>query len=166
MCEESISKLATNPGEWKSVVTSAITKMEGRDVAAAPARPLNPILGFTDSSGRAKLSWGEKKQRCRECVIYNTHQEQKYKALTACVFLALAAVLFFYNGILIDILSFGFGKINYALGQMSLTNNGGNPVFGNNASVPVCWFILIVLTILLLSKLLQVVEYCCFTIKI
>jgi hypothetical protein len=166
MCEESIAKLATTPGDWKSAVSSAISKMENKPSANAGGNPTgNPLLSFSDGAGRPQLSWGEKKQRCRECLIYNTHQEQKYKALSVAVFAFIGSVLYFGNGVLISALSAGFDKFNALLGQMALTGHG-DKVFDQGATDPVCWFVLVVLAILLLSKLLQMVEYCCFTIKI
>jgi len=167
MCEESIAVLATTAGDWKSAVSKAITNLESRETPDSPApKTGNPLLAFSDGSGRPQLSWNEKKQRCRECLIYNTHQEQKYKALTAGVFVLIAAILYFCNGPLINILAAVFDKFNSSLGQLSLVNNHGSQVLSASASTPVCWFVLCVIAILALSKLLQMVEYCCFTLKI
>jgi hypothetical protein len=167
MCEESIATLATTAGDWRAAVAKAVQNLENRNNPEPVAAPSgNPLLAFSAGQTRQQLSWAEKKQRCRECLIYNTHQEHKYKALTVAVFAFIGGALYFFNGPLIAALQAVFGTFNSSLGKLSLVNNGGAQVFSASSTGPVCWFVLVVIAILVLSKLLQLVEYCVFTIKI
>ena len=137
---------------------------------AAPARSANPLLNFTDPSGRPNLTDAERAQRCRECVIYNTHQEQKYKALVGVLFVGAAALLYTANGSLIKIMGAFYEHMNMTISQYSFgpSTAGGTTALPLSAStaVPVSWFIISIVLILILSKMLQLVEYCCFKIKI
>ncbi len=176
MCEESIAVLATSAGDWKSKVAGAVDKIEGRGTPAVavagmpPARSSNPLLNFTDPSGRPNLTDAERAQRCRECVIYNTHQEQKYKALVGALFVGAAALVYFANGSLIKIMGAFYMRMNMTMSQYSFgpSTAGGSTTLPISAStaVPISWFIISIALILIVSKMLQLVEYCCFKIKI
>lgn len=160
MCEESIAVLATT-ADWKTAVAKAMAQLEHRPIPHEG----NPITGLA-AGAKIELSAAEKKQRCRECVIYNTHQEHKYKLLVTLLFAAIAGTIYLFNSYLIGQIGALFVFLNGTLGKFSLSNNGGAGIFTDDISGTVAWFVLAVLSILIFSKLLQLVEYCCFTIKI
>jgi hypothetical protein len=162
MCEENIAVLGST-ADWKSAVAVAMAQLEGKPAPATAA--VNPLLKIAGGT-KIQLTWAEKKQRCRECVIYNTHQEQKYKLGVGVVFAATAYLLYAFNDLLLGAISDLFERLNAAVGHLSLASNGGTALFAAGVSGPVAWFILAFLTILVVSKVLQALEYCCFTIKV
>lgn len=143
MCDETIVQLAINPN-WREQVVDP-----------------------TSQRLRPQLTKAQKNQRCRECVIYNTHQEQKYKALVVLVVAALIAFLALFNEYMITIVSTVFGVADAVVNRFSLSSlsNGAQPVV---PQVPVYldWMVMLILLVLALSQILQFVEYCCFKIKI
>jgi hypothetical protein len=166
MCDENVSVIATTPGNWKDTVKNAVSNLD--PLEAAKPSSINPLLNFAPTGGRSALTYKEKAARCRDCVIYNAHQEQKYKAVVGVLVAVTAAVIIFFNGPLIEGVSSVYGGLNVALAHFSLASTTAATPAGmsGNLDGPVSWFILIVLTVLILSKLLQLAEYLCFTIKV
>jgi hypothetical protein len=157
MCDETIVLNAAS-GNWKETVASTVTVLEGRKSKASQA-----------ISAQQGLSSEFKRERCRQCVIYNTHQEQKYKALVAVTFGAAAAFFVLGSGQLISLTEQGYDWFDSVLGRFSFNGSTGptaNAMQQVHLDAPVAWVLLTLVSIIVLSKVLQFVEYCCFKIKI
>ena len=74
MCEERIVLQAMIAPDWKDQMARAHQ---------------NQTLG----GPRKDLSPEAKRERCRNCIIYNEHQRQKHKALTAVALIAVPGLL-------------------------------------------------------------------------
>jgi len=178
MCDESIVLNASN-ADWKKEMAA------GAESLASPASRLKgrvsagPIV-----SGNQSLSMAFKKERCRQCVIYNTHQEHKYKALVFLAFVAVGFALYTFSGDLLQLVSVGYHNLDAMAAHLSFQggvasapslgrHNAAAPAAtpdvlgaGADLSGPVGWVLVIILTMVLLSNLLQAIEYVCFKLKI
>jgi hypothetical protein len=142
MCDESIVQLAINPN-W-------------RENLADPTAARMPIA----------MSKAEKNQRCRECVIYNTHEEQKYKALVGLVLAGCVALMAFFGDNMISIVGAVFDFVNAVVNRFAIVANPNLHQSVQSMPLYLDWLVLLTLLILVLSQVLQFVEYCCFRIKI
>jgi len=178
MCDETIV-LNASAGNWKQSVASAAEKLDGH--SSAKSKPATASVSANQS-----LSMAFKKERCRQCVIYSTHQEQKYKALVFLAFVGVGVAFYYYSGELLTLVAYGYHHIDTLCAQFSFnTLTGQQPsiphhqsdssstdsnaaVIGAAAdlSTPVGWVILIIVTMVVLSKVLQLIEYTCFNLKI
>jgi len=129
------------------------------------------------------LSWGQKKHRCRECVIFNHHQEQKYKALVLVTLLGVGLLVYQFEAQIPGWVASSYGHTTEFLGSFALTPHSAvtaAPTAGNSA-IPspvtndpagqafnglVGWMIAAVFGTIVLSKVLQVIEYLCFRLKV
>ena len=111
------------------------------------------------------LSREAKNERCRQCVIYNLHQEQKYKLLVGLVLGGTVALTGAFYQPLIATTGDLFMKANVIVGRFSITTNTA-PLFANGAPAFVEWLILGSVVLVLVSKALQLVEFFCFKLKI
>ena len=148
MCEERIVLQAMITPDWKNQMTEAHKTLE----SGGPRKSLSPEA---------------KRERCRNCVIYNEHQQQKQKALTSVALVGIPAYL---------ILNFVWlqGIVNHILlGLDALTkrfafdsNTSGIPALHNGAYSLIAWVFVFALGIILLSQVLKVIDYACFKLKI
>lgn len=163
MCEESII-LQAQAGDWKQRVSGAVSQME------AKKDPNTSLLGGGGPPAM-HLNMEQKKERCRQCVIYNKHQEQKYKVLVVATFalvFGLVALLKSNLVILVDSVSLAANSVlsRFSYTSASAAAQSPTPIISPDLNGPLVWVILGVLTLIILSKLLQLVEYCCFKVKI
>ena len=115
-----------------------------------------------------KLTPAQKAERCRQCVIYNEHQRQKYKLLVPLSLLTVGGIYVLFKEPLLanthkmmQNFDQAFGRFTFATG----TTETGERV----ASAPpglLTEFILIALALLVLAQIMKVVEFCIFKLKI
>ncbi|MDR3710796.1 MAG: hypothetical protein P4L33_21055 [Capsulimonadaceae bacterium] len=177
MCDETIV-LQANSGEWRQSVNAAKQTLEGSTQTRTQTRVQPPSHG----AGQ-QLSAAFKRERCRQCVIYNTHQEQKYKALVVVALLAVVYGLYQYSGFMLTEVAYGYHWFDNTMAHMSFDPGHGGPVIphhkagepdtpnpvigaGADLSGPVGWIVLTIVAMFVISKVLQVIEYACFKIKI
>ena len=148
MCEERIVLQAMIDPNWKDQMTRADQSLKM-------------------SGPRKILSAEAKRERCRNCVIYNEHQRQKYKALTTAALIAFPAFVAFnipwLQGLVRQIL-FGLDAATkrFAFGS----SPAGLTVLHTGEYSFVAWLFLFALGVVLMSQLLKVIEYFCFTLKL
>jgi len=149
MCEEHIVLQAMIAPDWKDKMTRADQALK---------------------MGRAKpqhLSPEAKRERCRNCVIYNEHQRQKYKALTTTALIACPAFVLlnipWLQGLVRQIL-FGLDAATkrFAFGS----SPAGLTVLHTGEYGFIAWVFLFALGVVLLSQVLKAIEYFCFTLKL
>jgi hypothetical protein len=180
MCDETIV-LNANAENWKAKVDAADQSI--KQGAKAKPRPVASI------SPQQMMSDAFKRERCRQCVIYNTHQEQKYKALVGVTFAAAAVALYMFSGIFLNSVITGYKQMDKMTTRLSFAANpqshtgiktpppsSGRPAPTTGAEVmegastdmstPVAWVLLAIVTVVLLSKFLNFIEYICFKLKL
>jgi hypothetical protein len=180
MCDETIV-LNANSDNWKAQVASADAQLQGGAAGSKPKPKPVPI-----QSTHQQLSAAFKRERCRQCVIYNTHQEQKYKALVAATFVLCGYAFYQWSPLFLNTVITGYHQFDNFAQHISFTASSGaakptDPTdgrpkattgeevmakAGSDLSAPVAWVLLIIVSIVVLSKVLNFIEYCCFKLKI
>ena len=113
------------------------------------------------------LSLAQKRERCRNCVIYNEHQREKYKIflpvviISAIVLCAVFAVPLQHNiGTILSSVDRLLSQISFNSGADRSATKFWQPSAGAE------WVLLGALALMLISKALQVLEWAIFKIKI
>ncbi len=150
MCEESIVLQVMITADWREKSAEARRSLEA-------------------GGAYKKLSPEAKRERCRNCIIYNEHQRQKHKGLTIAAIIALPA-LFVLNFATVqwlvghflaslDALTRRFSYTSDSTGITALHNN-------NDAYGIIVWVFVLAFGVVLLSQVMKLIEYCCFKLKI
>lgn len=113
---------------------------------------------------RVELTMAQKKERCRNCVIYNEHQREKYKILMPIVMLGGFAVCAVTSPMLRNGIGAVIKWMEVVMSRIQFTGGTG-PQF-NRPTEAIEWLLVIAFTIMIVSKLLQTLEWACFKIKI
>jgi hypothetical protein len=154
MCDQTIILIAQAPN-WKQSVASTVGKLDTkRSTLSMPELPPQP-----------QLSREAKNERCRQCVIYNLHQEQKYKFLVGLSLAAVVGAIYYYSNSLLTYTGDLFTWANSMVGHFSLTGNTA-PLFPNGAPLFVEWLMLGSVVLVGVAQLLRGVEFLCFKLKI
>jgi hypothetical protein len=159
----------------EDIVSAAASKINGviLDMAPDPKYNFANVARQVGTSAadnpyrKPELSMAQKIQRCKYCVIYNEHEREKYTLLVPVVMVGsvllcllftnvirggIGSVLTFTQGI-VDRFSFGQGSSG-TVAQLAHPNEA------------VEWAFVIAIAIIIVSKLLQVLEWACFKAKI
>ena len=148
MCEERIVLQAMIAPDWKDQMARAHQTQ-------------------TLGGPRKVLSAEGKRERCRNCVIYNEHQRQKHKALTTVALIAVPGLLIWQFPVLQSVVN------QLLLGLDNLTRRfsfgaapSGIPALHNSDYALIVWVFVFALSIVLLSQVMRMIEYACFKLKI
>jgi hypothetical protein len=154
MCDQTILLVAQAPN-WKQNVSATIGKLDGNlGMPSLPEMPPQP-----------QLSHRQKVERCRQCVIFNYHQEQKYKLLVGLVLGATVVGLVLFNGPMLAVTGYLFTSANSLFGHFSF-QRGATELFPNGAPPFVEWLILSSVLLICVAKILQFAEYVVFRLKL
>jgi hypothetical protein len=177
MCEDNIVKLAT---------ANAASDRAQKPVAAGGFVPLGDLITASAQTERKTiptrtgprgvklptnpfLTDGQKRERCRNCVIYNEHQRHKYELAAPAVVLIIPLLVWNYFDALKDGLGSAMNSLDGLLAHVSFSvqHGSGNSFFTNavTGSGAVELAILICCTIIVMSWMLHVLEYLVFTLK-
>jgi hypothetical protein len=180
MCEENIILLAMG-GE----------KEHPHDMTAAPAAgggfvPIGDLLTKSTEKTRAAiqtrvgprgvriptnphLSEAAKRQRCRNCVIYNEHQRQKYGFLSGPVTVAVPALVFWNFGNLIAFMTGLINNLETMVAKFSFTGHATNVnevTKSLSGNVFVETVLIVCMTLVLMTWAQRLLEFVCFKLKI
>ncbi len=145
MCEEKIVLQAIITSDWKAQAAKADT-------------------AFNFGNKRSTLTPEAKRARCRNCIIYNEHQRQKYKAMVTVVLVATPLLVWKNAAALQSLTAHSLSRLD-ALMQRFSFDNTPVPVSVLHASA-LQWTFLGALCVVLLSQVLKLVEFWCFKMKI
>lgn len=148
MCEERIVLQAVIANDWKQQAATAEQKMHL--TAAAP---------------KALMSQGDKRERCRKCVIYNEHQRQKYKLFVGITLVVVPALLYLNSTWLATIVSGLLGVVATATARFSFDPNS-NDAAKLAANSTLQDIMIVCVGLVLVAQALKLVEYLCFKLKI
>ncbi len=116
------------------------------------------------------LTMAQKRERCRNCVIYNNHQREKYKLVMPIVLLATLLLCAVFAEPVRSNIGTALSGVDRLLAQISF--NSGSSGTGKAATdlwkppAGIEWILIGALGLMLLSKMLQVTEWAIFKIKI
>lgn len=176
MCEENIILLAMGGTDQAAPVN--MTKEMG-------FVPIGDIItkGATDKKATVPTRMGprgvriptnphitslQQRDRCRNCVIYNEHQRQKYAFFSVPVTLVIPVFVawqFDAARIALTQLLHGLDKL---VAHLSISGDGGSLELTRqiSGSVPIEAILIVCLTLVLMTWAQKLLEYCIFTIKI
>lgn len=147
MCEEEVVRKAMTGGNAASFSKDA--------VAAAKFIPVNNRLTFE-----------QKKERCRQCVIYNEHQKHKYKLMLPVTIGGFILVYILMRGPLVQMADGIISKVNQVIGNLTFTGDKKPGTGAVQGGFMFQELLLICALIVLLAYVLKVVEYLIFKLKI
>ena len=149
MCEERIVLQAMIAPDWKDQMTRA-----------------NQALSL-GTGARKVLTPEAKRERCRSCTIYNEHQRQKHKALTAVTLVGIPALLIVNFAWLQQAVNHFLNLTDAAAKRFAFTSDPAGLAILHGSSYGIfAWVMVFVFAVVLLSQALKLVEYVCFTLKI
>lgn len=124
------------------------------------------VVTDEENFGRKKveLTINQKKQRCKSCILYNEHMREKYKILMPFVLGGGILMCLALSGMMRD----GVGLIFQGmekLAQQIAMSSGPGPRFGRPPE-PVEWAMVAAFSLMIVSKMLQTLEWVCFKAKI
>ncbi len=177
MCEENVIRHATEALIQKEeVITPGFQLAEGQTVTPPPPpqAPKSQVIALSPKHIRIPhnphLTAAQKAERCRNCVIYSEHQRLKYQVIAPIIVLGVPAMVVWQSSVLLKGLDTIFQNINQLVANLSLSSH---PVIGTQAVLQLVqnnpladYFMLICLTIVVISLVLRFAEYCIFTLKI
>lgn len=148
MCEERIILQAVITDDWKQ-------KSARADAA------------FNFGQARTGLSQGEKRDRCRKCVIYNEHQRQKYKALVTATLVLLPVAVYGAWGLLGAISAQMMGVMEAVMKRFSFGEPPTTlPYMHGDTSQPIEYILIGVICMIGLTQILKFIEFLCFKLKV
>lgn len=157
----------------EEIVNEAVSKSSGALLGMAPspefnyANPATPASRFSQSVAprRVELTMAQKRERCRNCIIYNEHEREKYKLLLPVVILGGIALVAAFSPILRDMIVWGFSILEKAVATVSLQGGGSGIQFGHPTEA-IQWAFIVAIGLMFISKLVQALEWMCFEVKI
>jgi len=154
----------------EDIVTAAASRVSGVTLDMAPDRKYNFANpgggGASTAPRRIELTMAQKKQRCRNCVIYNEHQREKYRILMPVVIVVGALVCFFALGLMRNYLSLGLVGIETLMSKLAFLPSDKPVVKIGKPSETTEWVFIVAFSVMLVSKMLQGLEWACFKAKI
>jgi hypothetical protein len=159
----------------EDIVSAAASRVQGVQLDMAPdqrynfANPANP--GGVGGGGsapvpprRIQLTEAQKRERCRNCIIYNSHQSEKYRLVMPAVLIATVVLCVVTFGTMRQYLGMGLVGIETLMNKLSFLP--GSSVRVGRPSETVEWVLISAFIIMLVSKVLQTLEWAIFKLKI
>ncbi len=177
MCEENILLLAMNgaveektkgaPGPSSGFVPIGTLLTENKTVARTiQTRPGPRGVRIPENP---HLSDAQKRERCRNCVIYNEHQRHKYSLVAPIATLVIPVLVYLNFPAMQEMLSNLFQSLDRFGHSITFNvSHGGTSDLTRNVtgSVPIETVIIICLTLIGMTVLLRFLEFCIFKLKI
>jgi hypothetical protein len=176
MCEENIIRLAAGGIENKPVdMTQTVGFVPIGDMIAKSEAEHRPKVQTRKGPRGVRiptnphLSEGQKRERCRNCIIYNEHQRQKYNFLAPLVTILAPVIAFTQFDTLRGWLRDSLHNLDALIAHLQFSSAGAvNPNLSTalTDSMFVEGFLILCLTLIAMTFLLRLLEYCTFKIKI
>jgi len=159
----------------EDIVSAAAAKVNGIVLDMAPSASQNyanapsTISGSGYSSNvyrKPELTMAQKIQRCKYCVIYNEHEREKYKLLVPVVIVGTIALCGIFSPLLRDGVG---GVLGFTQGIVNKFSYGSSTTEIAKLTDPgptVEWIFVGAFTVMIVSKMLQVLEWVCFKAQI
>jgi hypothetical protein len=144
MCEESV------------ILDALQGKVIPKDaVAAAKYIPQN-----------TRLSPEQKAERCRNCVIYNEHQRQKYQLLLPMAIALTAGAYLVFHPTLIKVTHRALADIDSAVSRLAFTTAEGGKELMTSTPGFIEEVMLILVMLFFLAQMVRCIEFAVFKLKI
>lgn len=113
-----------------------------------------------------RLTESQKAERCRQCVIYNEHQRQKYKAALPAMLLFVVLLYVLGKGFLMGMLQSVLVGADNVISKATFKSSGVASAVGDSSMTWLREVLLIGLLLVLLAYMLKLVEFLIFKLKI
>ncbi len=135
-----------------------------RTLAAAPSPPPRHVK----IPHNPNIPMSVKRERCRNCVIYNEHQRMKYQFFAPLFVLTIPALAFFKAQDLSDVMNRVFATADSLMARLSLTGGAKNTgVISTIGTVGFANYLLIgCMVVIGTTMTLRGLEYCIFRLKL
>jgi hypothetical protein len=109
---------------WKELVGCMCEESVIRNAMENKPIPKDALLAAKMIPRNNKLTEAQKKERCRNCVIYNEHQRHKYKLYMPSVVLTFLAIYALFHGPLIAAVNGLVSSVNRVVHRVALDTSG------------------------------------------
>lgn len=150
----------------EDIVSGAASKVKGLMLEMAPASETNFSTPATQTSRKVHLTDWQKAERCRNCIIYNEHQREKYKIFMPIVILGTIAGAAAFSQPAFALVKVMITRIDHTVQSLSFGPAGSTPKHFVEIADWAVWSIVLALSVMLISKVLQTLEYLIFVKKI
>jgi hypothetical protein len=155
----------------QDIVSGAASKSQtgGVQLEMAPASQYNyanPSAPGTTAAAKTFLSDAQKVERCRNCVIYNDHQSEKYKIAMPLTIVVMLVVCVLIAPLMRLGISASMSGIEHLAGKLAFTDTQSSTLKLSRPNDTVQWALVGAFSMMIVSKALQIVEWCIFTKKL
>ena len=150
----------------EDIVSGAAAKVKGVMLEMAPASETNFSTPATQTNRKVHLTEWQKAERCRNCIIYNEHQREKYKVFMPIVILGTVAGTAAFSQPAFALVKVVITRVDRMVQSLSFGPTSGTPRHYIDIADWAVWSIVLALSVMLISKVLQTLEYLIFVKKI
>jgi hypothetical protein len=168
--ESEFAKSAASAAAVAESVESTQSELEKTEEISKPEVYIPPSRKEVKIPHNPHLSDFVKRERCRNCVIYNEHQRLKYQFLAPLFVLAVPALVFWKIDVINSALNAALSRLDRVMSQLSLQAGGGSGtgVFQSitSTSLVAQYLILGCLVVIVTTMALRALEWAVFKLKI
>lgn len=147
---------------WKEQVGCMCEEQVIRGAMENKLIPKDEVAAASMIPHNNRLTFAQKRERCKQCVIYNEHQKHKYRAMLPTLIIGFIA---FYAIFRIPLLAATAGLVNAmskVVGKLTFSENNADKI----VAAPIQELLLVCVMIILLTYSLKVLEHLIFKVKI
>jgi len=148
---------------WREQVGCMCEEQVIRDAMESKVIPKDAVAAASFIPRNNKLTEGQKRERCKQCVIYNEHQKHKYRAALPALILFFALFYIAFRNILLGATHGIIQTMNNVVGKFTFSTSKGPAAV---VSQPFQELLLICVLVILLAYALKLLEYLIFKLKI
>ncbi|MBN9502572.1 MAG: hypothetical protein BGO01_17775 [Armatimonadetes bacterium 55-13] len=149
---------------WREQVGCMCEEQVIRGAMENKAIPKDVVAAAKFIPQNNKLTVVQKRERCKQCVIYNEHQKHKYRAALPAVIVFFIAFYAVCRGFLLSATEGIIQSMNSLVGRLTFSQNPKGP--GAVVAEPFQEMLLICVMIILMTYALKLLEYLIFKLKI
>lgn len=148
----------------EEIVSTAAMKTKGLALEMAPDSRFNNANPSRPGK-KLLLSDAQKVERCRNCIIYNEHQRDKYRVMLPVVVVLVAAICFLLAPVMREWIASGMTGFESAINRFSFSGTAEKSVKLTRPNENAQWIVVIAFSVMVLSKALQTLEWAVFEKK-
>lgn len=156
-CEQEIVSAAANKSQGGVQLEMAPSSQYNYANASAPGSTAAPKIFLTDK---------QKAERCRNCVIYNDHQSEKYRVVMPIAIVATLILCGLLSSVMKQGIQGSMTLIEQTVAKVSFSTTSESVVTLTRPPAPVEWGLVGAFSLMIVSKVLQTLEWCIFVKKI
>ena len=147
----------------EEIVNTATKKSRGTVLEMAPNESQNYANSTTKKA--VFLSNEQKVERCRNCIIYNEHQREKYKVLLPVVMVVAIALCAFLGYQMRDSVGSAMNVIEMTIRRFAFTGDPTTVIKVAKPNESAVWAFVLAGSIMVIAKIIQVLEWAIFEKK-